>query len=65
MSDLIERKMEAEIIKLLDDAYKARAEGDKIRKEERWYPFVVSVSLIGAGAALFAAATAFAKAFLH
>ncbi|MDR1848669.1 MAG: hypothetical protein LBQ75_01365 [Zoogloeaceae bacterium] len=64
MTDLSAEKMHAEIVKMLDEAYKARAEGDKIKKEERWYPFVVSVSLIGAGAALFAAATAFAKIFL-
>lgn len=46
-----------------EDLRRIIAEHDRRRQEIWWYPLVVTISAVTAGAALFAAAFAFAKLF--
>jgi hypothetical protein len=57
------RKFSAEMNKLTDESLKLRAEASKLRRDYTLAPWVIVVSSMGTGAALFAAAFAFAKLF--
>jgi hypothetical protein len=57
MTDENQRKIDAEITKLLAEVSNLNAATAKLTTENRWYPFI-------AGAAFFAAVAAFAKLFL-
>lgn len=63
MADVDLREKLAHIDQMLADIDRTRADHDRKRQEIRWYPIVVMMSGLTAGAALFAAGAAAVKLF--
>jgi hypothetical protein len=55
------KRAQAETDKFVDEGHKLRAEAGKLERDRQLLPWQVAVTLLGAGAALFAAGAAFVK----
>jgi hypothetical protein len=55
------KRAQAETDKFVDEAHKLRAEAGKFQRDRQLQPWQVFATLLGAGAAFFAAGAAFVK----
>ncbi len=55
------KRAQAATDKFVDEGHKLRAEAGKLERDRQLLPWQVAVTLLGAGAALFAAGAAFVK----